>query len=139
MHSAADVLASAMSCFGSRKQSNASTSDRRQMKIYLSLTNQTTFILFVFLSSSSCNCIIQGSHSYCCNAVSDQISTSVSRIASSKLDPPPSSISTGKNPRKYRRSKEHICVVLSSLTLATQFVFCDKLCDFNLNKNRTPL
>ena len=97
MHSAADILAS-MSCFGSRKQSNASTLDRRQMKIYSNVTNQTTFILFVFLSSSSCNCIIQGSHSYCCNAVPDQISTSASLIASSKLDPPPSSISMEKKP-----------------------------------------
>ena len=79
------------------------------------------------------------SHSNWCSAVSDQISTSASLIASSKLDPPPSSISMEKKPWEYGWSKEHICVVLSSLTLATQFVFCDKLCDFNLNKNRTPL
>ena len=77
MHSAAGVLAS-MSCFGSKKQSNASTLDRRQMKIYLNFTNQTTFILFVFLSSSFWNCITQGSHSYCYNAVSDQIYTNAS-------------------------------------------------------------
>ena len=96
MHSAAGVLAS-MSCFGSKKQSNASTLDRRQMKIYLNFTNQTTFILFVFLSSSFWNCITQGSHSYCYNAVSDQIYTSASFLASSKLDPPPSSISMEKN------------------------------------------
>ena len=114
-----------MSCFGSRKQSNASTLDRRQMKIYSNVTNQTTFILFVFLSSSFWNCITKGSHSYYCNAVSDQMPTSVSCFASSKPDPPPSSISTEKNPRKYGSSLEHICVVLSSLTLATQFVFCD--------------
>ena len=57
------------------QKANASTLDRRQMKIYLNFTNQTTFILFVFLSSSFWNCITQGSHSYCHNAVSDQIST----------------------------------------------------------------
>ena len=34
------------------QKANASTLDRRQMKIYLNFTNQTTFILFVFLSSS---------------------------------------------------------------------------------------
>ena len=121
------------------QKANASTLDRRQMKTYLNFTNQTTFILFVFLSSSFWNCITQGSHSYCYNAVFDQIYTSASFLASSKLDPPPSSISMEKKPWKYGSSKEHICIVLFSLTLATQFVFCDKLCDFNLNKNRTPL
>ena len=104
MHSAAGVLAS-MSCFGSKKQSNASTLDCRQMKIYFNVTNQTTFILFVFLSSLFWNCIIQGSHSYCCNAVSDQISTFESFLASSKLDPPPSSISMEKNLENMGRQK----------------------------------
>ena len=87
------------------QKANASTLDRRQMKIYLNFTNQTTFILFVFLSSSFWNCITQGSHSYCYNAVSDQIYTSASFLASSKLDPPPSSISMEKNLENMGRQR----------------------------------